>query len=163
MEIVESILLTGIGATLVMDLWSLLRERWLGIPRPDYGLVGRWVGHMPQGRFRHAAIKAAAPVRGERGLGWGVHYLTGMVFAGLLVAGWGVDWLRAPTLVPALAVGTGTVAAPFLLMQPGMGAGIAARRTPNPAAARRQSLVTHAVFGLGLYAAGWLARALLPL
>ncbi|MCC2637072.1 MAG: rane protein [Moraxellaceae bacterium] len=162
MAIAASILLTGIGATLVMDLWSFIRGRWLGIPRPDYGLVGRWVGHMPQGRFRHAAIKAAAPVRGERVLGWGVHYLTGVAFAGLLVAGWGVDWLRAPTLAPALAVGIGTIAAPFLLMQPGMGAGLAARRTPNPAAARRQSLVTHAVFGFGLYAAGWLARALLP-
>jgi Protein of unknown function (DUF2938) len=47
------------------------------------------------------------------------------------------------------------VAAPFLLMQPGMGAGIAASRTPRPAAARLHSLVTHGIFGLGLYAAGW--------
>lgn len=161
MEIALSTLLIGTGATLVMDLWSLVRERWLGIPRPDYGLVGRWVGHMRHGCFRHPAIKAAAPVPGERWLGWAVHYLTGMAFAGLLLAGWGLDWVRAPTLVPALAVGVGTVAAPFLLMQPGMGAGLAARRTPNPAAARRQSLVTHAVFGFGLYAAGWLARVLL--
>ena len=37
-------------------------------------------------------------------------------------------------------------------MQPGMGAGIAASRTPRPAAARVQSLLTHAIFGLGLYA-----------
>jgi hypothetical protein len=53
------------------------------------------------------------------------------------------------------------VAAPFFLMQPGMGAGIAASRTRRPAAARFQSLVTHGVFGLGLYAAGW-AASLLP-
>ena len=33
-----------------------------------------------------------------------------------------------------------------------MGAGIAASRTPRPNAARLQSLVTHAVFGLGLFA-----------
>jgi hypothetical protein len=39
-----------------------------------------------------------------------------------------------------------------------MGAGIAARRTPRPASARLQSLVTHAMFGLGLYAAGWAVR-----
>jgi hypothetical protein len=32
-----------------------------------------------------------------------------------------------------------------------MGLGIAARRAPNPAMARLHSLVTHAVFGLGLY------------
>jgi hypothetical protein len=38
-------------------------------------------------------------------------------------------------------------------MQPGMGAGVAASRTPRPGAARMQSLVTHAVFGLGLFLA----------
>lgn len=161
MDMLLSILLVGVGATLVMDLWGLLRERWLGTPRPDYGLVGRWIGHMRHGQFRHAAIKAAPAVPGERGLGWGVHYLTGVAFAGLLLGGWGLAWVRDPALGPALGVGLATVAAPFLLMQPGMGAGLAARRTPRPWAARGQSLVTHAVFGLGLYAAGWLARALL--
>jgi hypothetical protein len=47
-------------------------------------------------------------------------------------------------------------------MQPGMGAGIAASRTPRPAAARMQSLVTHTIFGIGLYAGGWVASALRP-
>jgi hypothetical protein len=56
------------------------------------------------------------------------------------------------TLGPALALGVATLAAPFLLMQPGMGAGIAASRTPRPGSARLHSLITHAVFGLGLYA-----------
>jgi hypothetical protein len=53
-----------------------------------------------------------------------------------------------------MIVGAGSVAAPFLLMQPGMGQGIVARKTPKPWAARARSLVTHLVFGLGLYAAG---------
>lgn len=90
----------------------------------------------------------------------GVHYLTGFAFAALLVGIQGESWLHQPTLAPALMVGIGTVAAPFLLMQPGMGAGFAARRTPNPASARLQSLITHGVFGLGLYAAGWMTRLL---
>jgi hypothetical protein len=47
-------------------------------------------------------------------------------------------------------------------MQPGMGAGIAARRTPRPSAARFQSVVTHTIFGLGLYAAGWLTSWVQP-
>ena len=47
------------------------------------------------------------------------------------------------------------MAAPFLVTQPGMGAGFAGSRTPRPAAARLQSLATHAIFGLGLYLAGW--------
>ena len=87
--------------------------------------------------------------------------LTKRHFAAALLAICGIAWLRQPTLGPALLVGIGTVAAPFLLMQPGMGAGIAGSRTPRPAATRLQSLVTHAVFGFGLYAAGWAVQPLL--
>jgi hypothetical protein len=83
-----------------------------------------------------------------------------VAFAALLPLLFGAAWLRDPTPGPALAVGIGTVAAPFLLMQPGMGAGLAARRSPRPAAARLHSLVTHAVFGLGLYASAIATRAL---
>ena len=50
--------------------------------------------------------------------------------------------------------------APFLLMQPGMGLGVASRRAPDPVAARIRSLVTHGVFGVGLYAAAWVASRL---
>ena len=152
--------LIGVGATAVMDLWAVVRTRLLGAPSLDYGLVGRWLAHMPRGRFRHEAIDAAPPVRGEGPIGWTAHYLTGIVFAAVLLALWGLDWARHPTVGPALIVGIGSVAAPFLLMQPGMGAGIAAGRTPKPGAARLRSLVTHGVFGLGLYAAAWAVRLL---
>jgi hypothetical protein len=40
---------------------------------------------------------------------------------------------------------------PFFVMQPAMGAGIAASRTPTPWRNRLRSLATHAVFGCGLY------------
>lgn len=150
----------GLGATLVMDLWAITRRSLLGVPAPNYGLVGRWLAHMPSGRFRHASIAAASPVRGERAIGWAFHYATGVAFAAILPGVWGVAWIRDPTLAPALIVGIGTVAAPFLLMQPGMGAGIAARRTPRPAAARLQSVITHAIFGAGLYVAGAAVSAL---
>ena len=155
-----STLITGVGATALMDLWTIVRERLLGTAAPNYGLVGRWLGHMRRGRFRHESIAAAPPVHGERLIGWGAHYLIGIAFAGLLLGVWGLAWIQQPRIGPALAVGIGSVAAPFLVMQPGMGAGIAASRTPRPAAARLQSLATHAIFGLGLYAAGWSTRLL---
>lgn len=151
-------LFIGVGATAVMDLWGFIRKPLLGIAPPNYALVGRWIGHMTHGRFRHDSIAASAPVRGEHLLGWAVHYLTGAAFAAVLIGIWGLEWARQPTLGPALVVGIGTVAAPFLLMQPGMGAGIAASRTPRPGSARLQSVITHAVFGLGLYAAGQTMR-----
>lgn len=153
-------LLIGTGATAAIDLWAAVRKRLLGIPSLDYGLVGRWLAHLARGRFRHDPIAASPAVRGERLTGWTAHYLIGIAFAAVLLAIWGLDWARHPTVGPALIVGIASVAAPFLLMQPGMGAGIAASRTPRPAAARLHSLVTHGIFGLGLYAAGWVTSLL---
>jgi len=160
MNDIWSVVIIGIGATLVMDAWGLVRKQLLGIPPADYALVGRWLGHMVHGRFRHERIAAASPIPAEALLGWSAHYLIGVVFALLLVAICGAEWVRQPTLLPALVWGIVTVAAPFLLMQPGMGAGIAASRTPRPNAARLQSLITHAVFGVGLYGSALLLNVL---
>jgi hypothetical protein len=153
-------LISGVGATMVADLWGCVRKPLLGVPAPDYGMVGRWFGHMARGRFRHEAIAKAAPVRGERLMGWSAHYLTGVGFAALPLAAWGTEWIQQPTLGRALLIGLGTVVAPFLVMQPGMGAGIAGSRTARPGATRLQSLLTHGVFGLGLYVSARLAHFL---
>jgi len=151
-------LLIGVGATVVIDLWAIVRTRAFGIPALNYGLVGRWLVYLTRGRFRHHPIAASPPVPGERVIGWTAHYLIGVAFAAVLLAIWGLDWARHPAIGPALIVGLGSVAAPFFLMQPGMGLGIAASRTPRPNAARLQSCLTHGIFGLGLYAAGWVTR-----
>jgi hypothetical protein len=161
LEYLVSAFLIGAGATAVMDVWTAVQKRLLRIAPLDYALVGRWLMHLMRGRYFHDAIAASPPVRGERLIGWIAHYLIGVIFAAALLAIWGLEWARHPTLAPALIVGIGSVVAPFLLMQPGMGAGIAASRTPRPAAARLRSLVTHGVFGLGLYAAAWLGSALM--
>jgi hypothetical protein len=149
-----SVVLIGIGATLIMDIWGLLRQRLLGIAPANYGMVGRWIGHMLHGQFQHEAIAAAPRINGEHVIGWAAHYLIGVAFATLLIAVAGRSWMLAPSIAPAIAVGVATVVAPFFLMQPGMGAGIAASKTKNPASARVQSLITHSVFGLGLYLSG---------
>ena len=146
--------LIGAGATALTDLFVLARKWVAGIALPDYTPVGRWLAHMTHGQFHHHAIAAAPRVHGERAIGWTAHYLTGIAFAYVLLAIWGVEWVRHPALGPALIIGFGSVAAPLLLMQPGMGAGIAARHTTHPNIARLRSIVMHGVFGVGLYAAG---------
>jgi len=151
-------LVVGTGATAVLDIWGLARKPLLGMAVPDYAPLGRWVAHMRHGRFVHASIAKAAPVQGERLIGWLAHYATGVAFAGVMVAIGGATWMQQPTPGLALAVGISTVAAPFFLMQPAMGAGFAASRTAKPAAARVQSAVTHTVFGIGLYAAALLVQ-----
>jgi hypothetical protein len=150
-EVLVAGLLMGIIGAALMDVWSFVLRRGFGIPTLDYALLGRWIGHFPRGRFVHDRIAVAPPVRGERPLGWLAHYAIGVTFALLLLAIWGLDWVRSPTVWPALVVGLGTIIAPWFVMQPAMGAGIAGSRTPSPRATRLRNLGTHAVYGLGLY------------
>jgi hypothetical protein len=151
LEIALRAVALGVGASALMDVWGLVLRRGLGVPTLDYALLGRWLGHMRQGRFTHDRIGASAPVRHERALGWAAHYGIGIMFAVLLLVVWGLEWAHSPSLLPPLVVGLGTIVAPWFLMQPGMGAGIAGSRTPNPTATRLRNLGTHAVYGFGLY------------
>lgn len=146
------VLLVGIGATALMDVWLALLSR-LGVPATSFAMVGRWVGHFARGRFAHVAIAKAEPVRFELGLGWLTHYAIGIAYAALLVFAQGAAWLERPALLPALAVGVITVAAPWFVMQPAMGAGFLASKTPAPLKNCLRNLANHAVFGAGLYVA----------
>jgi hypothetical protein len=153
LELFVSGVLIGLGAAALMDVWSLVLRRGFGVTTLDYALLGRWIGHLAHGQVRHQRIGSSEPVRGERLIGWAAHYAIAVSFAFVLLAIVGPGWLAAPTLLPALAVGLVTVLAPWLVMQPGMGAGIAGSRTPAPGATRMRNLGTHTVYGVGLYLA----------
>ncbi|KAF0806761.1 hypothetical protein A6D6_01436 [Alcanivorax xiamenensis] len=162
LEFVIRTLLIGVGATAITDGYALAARRFLGLPAPNWRLVGRWVGHLPRGQWVHDNIATATPISGETRLGWLTHYLIGIGFAGLLLALTGLAWAREPSLWPALLFGVCSVAAPLLILQPGMGAGVAASKTPNPNQARLRSLVNHTVFGIGLFLAARLGLLLWP-
>ena len=76
-------LIVGILATVTMDVVAVIALR-LGIagrgPRrtgPD--LIGRWIGYLLRGKFRHTDILQTPPLRGELVLGLVAHYLIGIV------------------------------------------------------------------------------------
>lgn len=146
-----TIVFIGIGATAVMDVWLLFLKQQ-GVPTLDFGLIGRWVGHLRHGQIAHASIRQSPRIRGEVSLGWITHYAIGIAFAALLVLVQGLPWTQAPSLLPAIAVGAATVVAPLFVMQPAMGSGFASSKTPTPLRNCLRSLANHTVFGLGLYA-----------
>lgn len=158
-EIVIGAVLIGIGGTVVLDLWAALLWRFFGVPATNWAMVGRWVGHLPRGHFIHENIGKAAPVSGEHATGWVVHYVIGIVYGLLLVGLWGVEWLRQPTLLPPMILALGLLVAPYFIMMPGMGSGIAGAKTPNPNLTRLKSVVGHSVFGLGMYMTALVAEA----
>jgi uncharacterized membrane protein YagU involved in acid resistance len=141
----------GIGATLAIDLWNLFLKRTFSIPSLSYCLLGRWLRHMLRGTLRHASITTAPQQPLECAVGWMAHYAIGIVFALVFIGLTSGEWLARPTVLPALLYGIGTVVFPFFVMQPSLGLGVAASRTPNPTQARLKSLATHIVFGVGLY------------
>jgi Protein of unknown function (DUF2938) len=161
-EVAVRILGIGVGATIVMDMWLLLLKR-LGIPPLNLAFLGRWIGHLRHGQWTHTSIATAAPIEGELWIGWTAHYAIGIAFAALLVSMYGLGWARSPTLFPALSTGIVTVVAPLFVLQPALGAGIASSRTPTPVRNCLKSLVTHTVYGIGLYLAARASALLVPL
>jgi len=144
--------LVGIGGTIVLDLWALLMVRVLGWSATNWAMVGRWFGNMVRGRFVQETMAKAEPVKGELAIGWIAHYAIGIGYGLLLPAFWGHGWVDRPTLLPPLILVWVLLVAPYLIMMPGMGMGIAGSRTPKPNVARLKSVMGHSVFGLGMYA-----------
>jgi hypothetical protein len=153
-----SAILIGLGATLTFDLWALFLKHTFRITPSNICLVGRWIRTMPEGTFKHSNISSSPPKSAECTVGWIAHYAIGVMFALAFVALAGNGWLQNPTPIPAMIFGVVTVLAPFFIMQPAFGFGLAASKMPNPTQARLRSLMNHFAFGIGLYLFGLLVN-----
>jgi hypothetical protein len=135
----------GIGATILMDIWAIVLSRVPGESPPNWAPVGRWFFHLTRGTVFHASIGAAEPYEQELALGWLCHYLVGILYGIILVLIMGQAWLARPIFAIL------TIAAGWFLLQPGLGIGWAASKTPNPTKTRVLGLVAHTFFGIGLW------------
>lgn len=146
-----AIMIIGVMATLLIDLYSILLKHYFNIPSLDYKVVGRWLLYMLKGQFMHASILQSPALKREKAVGWASHYIIGCLFSGIFMLMVGQSWLFNPQVIPALLFGIATVSFPFLIMQPCFGFGVAASKLAKPQFARLKSLSTHALFGVGLY------------
>ena len=145
-------LLIGVLSTLSMDLLTGVAVRLrLVAPLPP-NLVGRWFASVARVQPFHTDIARAAPVNYELLIALLGHYAIGTVLATLFVWGTGaVGWTRS--LGVALTFGVGTCVLPWLLMFPAMGYGVFGLHGPDGTRLFVSSLVSHALFGLGLWTA----------
>jgi hypothetical protein len=151
-ELLFKAALVGIGGTVVLDVWALLMAHVVGLSASNWAMVGRWFGNMLRGQLVQETMTNAEPVRGELAIGWIAHYAIGIGYGLLLLAFWGQDWVDRPTLLPPMILAWVLLVAPYFMMMPGMGMGIAGSKTPKPNVTRLRSMVGHSVFGLGMYA-----------
>lgn len=151
-------ILLGLGATVLMDLWAQVLGRLPGQSLPDWAPVGRWFWNLSHGKVFHDDIADAEPHARELALGWTGHYVVGILYGVIFALIVGERWLAEPSLLPAWLFGVVIIAAGWFLLLPGMGMGWAASRTANPAKVRALGLVSHSIFGVGLYLTALLIR-----
>ena len=152
---------SGIVATVALDLWQRLLFAVSGIPPANWAMAGRWFAHMPRGRFVHDAIAEAEPVEHELALGWVMHYLIGVLY-GFAYVGLVVFVLAGtPSLLNGFVFGAVSVVVPWFMMQPALGLGFMGARAPNPAIPRYTALVGHCLYGVALFAGSALHSALI--
>ncbi|MDO5980274.1 DUF2938 domain-containing protein [Flavivirga spongiicola] len=152
MNTILKIIVIGIGATITMDIYAFVLKLF-GIKGLDYKFLGRWIGHMFNGKFNHNKIFDSAAIKYEQIIGQTAHYSIGIAFTFLLVILFGKKWLDNPSLFPALVIGLLTMVASFFIMQPAFGFGVAGSNLPDPNKARLMSLIIHCIYGIGLFVA----------
>ena len=148
--------LLGLGANILFDLWQRGLALATGQAAPNWAPIGRWFWHLREGRVFHDDVMQAAPYVHELRLGWIGHYVVGILYGVIFALIVGPAWLAAPRLLPAWIFALVTVGFGWFLLQPGLGLGWAASKTPNPTRTRLLNLAGHTVFGLGLWLTGLL-------
>jgi hypothetical protein len=150
--------IVGILATLTMDAMAVIALQFgiagRGPRRSGPDLIGRWIGYLLQGKFRHTDILQTRPLRGELLLGFAAHYSIGIVLVLVYLSLLALAH-ATPTALSAILYGTATTVLPWFLMFPSQGMGWLGWDAPGDAHLARASLFNHIVFGLGI--ALWMA------
>jgi hypothetical protein len=145
--------LSGLLATLTMDVGSTLVRKTGFTAGLEPKLIGRWFASIARGVPIDRTILDVPPLPGELPFAAAGHYLIGI---GLTLTLWmllSVAALR-PSAGGGAALGLGfgliTNVLPWLVMFPAMGFGFLGESGPPDLLLFRSSLVNHAIFGVGL-------------
>ena len=141
----------GIGGTIALDIRAYLVNKIFGLPATNWAIVGRWIVNMKTGKFINHNLTNSPNIYGELAIGWIVHYLIGIFYGFILLFICGIEWCNSPTILPAMIIAWVSLAAPFLIMMPGMGIGIAGCNTPNQMITIVKSIAAHSMFGDGMF------------
>ena len=150
MNILINSLVLGLSATLIMDLLGWLRSSVFKIPSFNYAYLGRFFLILKDNEKGYRNITQAPEQKFERLIGWGFHYMTGIIFALIYTY---IDHSNntLETFISSILFGISTVLFPLLLIQPILGFGFFASKTPDQWISIKNSFVAHLNFGVGLF------------
>ncbi len=114
-------------------------------------MVGRWIGHIPSGKFIHDPVSKSTEIKYENAIGWLFHYFIGIVYAVFYVVFVVLYLGLSASLLSAWVYGLVTILSPWFIMQPALGLGVCAAKAPKPNMVRLQNFAIHSIFGVALF------------
>ena len=151
-QILTFITVVGVGSTIALDLWGILTAQIGWMPGTHWPSVGRWLVGLATGKLIFDGSETRPFTAFESALGWIFHYAVGLFYAAMFPIFWGVGFIEAPVPFPFILIGViiSTLAGLMILM-PGMGGGVFARRVPNTAGMIIYVIIAHIVFAIAQY------------
>jgi hypothetical protein len=148
--LVIQILIVGVVACAIFDLWQRVFQKLTAIPPSNWAIVGRWsIGLVTNGQLIACNLESQAERKNELAVGWLVHYIVAIGYAAVYA------WLMHATILQAglidgLIFGVISVAVPCFIFLPCLGKGMLARLTPNPPLVCGLALMMHSLFGVSI-------------
>ena len=144
------IVIVGVGACVVFDVWQSIFQRLTGIPPSNWAIVGRWtIGLLTSGQLMVRDLELRPNRRNELGVGWFVHYVIAVVYATIFMLMMRVN-IFAAGFADGLLFGVFSVVIPWLFFLPCLGKGVMGRLTPNPLLVCALALMMHSIFGVAI-------------
>jgi hypothetical protein len=148
--IVLQIVVVGVGACVVFDLWQRIFERLTGIPPSDWSIVGRWaIGLLTSGQLIARDLELQPSRKNELGLGWLIHYGIAIVYSAIFMLLMKTNILTGE-FADGLLFGLVSVVVPWFFFLPCLGKGMMGRLTPNPPLVCALALMMHLIFGVAI-------------
>ena len=150
MIILEGIF-TGLIATLIFDIFNQSLYFAYSIDRPKWNLLGRYFLGYKQGYFIRKNLVNDEEIRNELQWGYLIHYSIGIIY-GLFYVFLNTWLFDYPSILLAYSIGfTSVLGAWCYLMPLAYDLGFFASKSEDRLKVMIQNLITHFVFGTGLF------------
>jgi hypothetical protein len=150
MFIIEG-LISGLIATIIFDIFQQSLNFAYGIEKPKWELIGRYFLGYKRGIFNRVLIIEDELEKNELFWGYLIHYLIGAVY-GIFYVSLNELFFTYPSILVAYFVGFISVLGAWCYLMPfAFNLGFFASKSENRLKIMSQNLISHFVFGTGLF------------
>ena len=149
--IIAKVLIIGIGATIIMDLWGIALAL-ISHSSYEWSTAGRMIGYLLRGEWlwHDGIMRAALPH--ENILGWITHYTIGILYALFYVIFCNDGFHQKADFLKSLSFAWFLMIFPLGMLAPITGNGFFNLETHTPLINLIHTFFSHSCFGIGLWA-----------